>query len=93
MSKLFNMDGSPMPPPGKGAGTVNVNILTQPSLRCETCDGVIFRPVTVFKRISKVLIGAPEDQIAPIQLYQCTACDSILTDLLPSPDHLSLLLA
>lgn len=87
MAKLIGMDGGEMP-----SERVNINILTQPTITCNACLGVLFTPVTVFKKISRLLTGAPQDQIVPIELFRCVECGTIMTDALPSPDHLDLLL-
>lgn len=87
MAKLIGMDGGEMPPE-----RVNINILTQPTIACANCTGLLFTSVTVFKKISRLLTGTPQDQVVPIELFRCVECGSIMTDTLPSPDHLDLLL-
>jgi hypothetical protein len=58
---------------------VNINLAKAASIVCdaEGCDNDIFMPAMKFKRISKLLTGAKEDQIAPIQVFMCTACGNI----------------
>ena len=56
-----------------------INLSKAKSIVCDTeeCDNDIFMPAMKFKKISKLLTGAKEDQIVPIQVFMCTACGNI----------------
>jgi len=53
--------------------------------RDSDCDfgGKIFLPADRFKKISRLLTGAPKDSVMPIELYVCAACGKSLNELLP----------
>ena len=43
----------------------------------------IFLPGYRFKKISRLLTGAPKDSVMPIELYVCASCGKPLNELLP----------
>ncbi len=51
-------------------------------MNCE-CGGNIFLPAYRFKKISRLLTGAPKDSVMPIELYVCASCGKALNELLP----------
>ncbi len=51
-------------------------------MNCE-CGGSIFLPAYRFKKISRLLTGAPKDSVMPIELYVCSNCGNPLQELLP----------
>jgi hypothetical protein len=51
-------------------------------MNCE-CGGNIFLPAYRFKKISRLLTGAPKDSVMPIELYVCSSCGKPLQELLP----------
>ena len=89
MSKILGLDGSPA---GGNSTSANINILAQPNVKCPTCGDTLFEPAVVLKKVSGLLVGAPADQIVPIQIFRCVACGSIPTDTLPAPEALDALL-
>ena len=50
---------------------------------CSHCGGQFFRPVVMLKRIKAMLIGAPKDQLAPVQVMRCDDCGTPLEDMIP----------
>lgn len=53
-------------------------------LICSTCSGALFTPVMMFRRISKLLTGSPVDTIFPVEVFRCSDCGDVLTELLPT---------
>ena len=51
-----------------------IDVQAQPDINCGTCDGVFFEPAIRFKKISKLLTGAPLDQVQPMEVYRCMDC-------------------
>jgi len=86
MSNLLGLDGTPT------GGSLEFNILDQPNIACPECGDRVFEMVSVLKRINKVLIGAPHDQVVPIQLFRCTSCGALNPDSLPDPSLLGKIL-
>ena len=61
---------------------LNFSLKDTRDISCE-CGGVIFMPGFRFKKVSRLLTGAPKDSLLPIELYLCTACGKPLQELLP----------
>ena len=59
---------------------VKVNVEEQPNVECENCKNIFFDKVTVIKKISKLLVGTPDDQLVPMETYKCTECGNINED-------------
>lgn len=57
-----------------GMGQVRVNPTELPNEKCEKCGNVYFSEKYIMKRVSKLLIGAPEDQFVPINILVCDKC-------------------
>jgi hypothetical protein len=53
---------------------VKISLKDQPTVKCETCGGVIFREVTLIKKVSKLLTGSSEDTLVPFPTYVCDGC-------------------
>lgn len=54
------------------------------TISCESCDSKVFTQVCVLKFVPKIMVGAPNDIIAPVVLYQCTNCKEIIKELIPA---------
>ncbi len=67
---------------GQGQMPVGFNLNDARDMNCE-CGGNIFLPAYRFKKISRLLTGAPKDSVMPIELYVCASCGKPLQDLLP----------
>jgi len=65
---------------GQGGQQVKVNVADQPNIECENCKNIFFDKVTVIKKISKLLVGTPDDQLVPMETYKCTECGNINED-------------
>jgi len=50
---------------------------------CGNCDGQFFRQTFMFRRISKILVGAPQDQLVPIPVFRCDDCGTPIGDMVP----------
>jgi len=73
----MNMDLSNL---GQGGQQVQINVENSPNVECENCENIFFDKVTVIKKISKLLVGTPEDQYVPMETYKCTECGNINKD-------------
>lgn len=47
------------------------------------CGSDLYLPAFKFKKVSKLLTGAPQDQIIPLEVFVCSSCGQILQELLP----------
>ena len=64
----------------QGGPQVKVNVADQPNIECENCKNIFFDKVTVIKKISKLLVGTPDDQLVPMETYKCAECGNINED-------------
>lgn len=53
---------------------------------CPNCDGNFFRQTFMFRRVSKILVGAPQDQLIPIPVFRCDDCGTPIGDMVPDND-------
>ena len=54
-----------------------VNILEQPTIKCEKCENEYFTTVFKLKKVSKILTGEREDTVVPFTTYSCSKCNYI----------------
>ena len=52
-------------------------------MSCENCECIFFKQVFTLRKVSKVLIGSPTDQIMPIPIFRCDDCGAPVMDMLP----------
>lgn len=43
----------------------------------EGCDSEVFIPAMKFRRVPKLMTGAKEDQLLPVQIFMCVSCGNI----------------
>ena len=60
-----------------GGQQIKINVADSPNVECGECKNIFFDKVTVIKKISKLLVGTPEDQFVPMETYRCTECGNI----------------
>ena len=65
---------------GQGGQQIQVNVKDAINVECENCKNIFFDKVTVIKKISKLLVGTPDDQLVPMETYKCTECGNINED-------------
>ena len=65
---------------GQGGQQIQINVKDAVNVECENCENIFFDKVTVIKKISKLLVGTPEDQYVPMEIYKCTECGNINKD-------------
>jgi hypothetical protein len=75
MSKITNLNN-------QQPQQVNIKPEDLQSVAC-SCGGELYLPSFKFKKVNKLLTGAPKDQIIPIEVFVCAACGQILNELLP----------
>jgi len=54
---------------------------------CKNCGGVMFKQSFMFRRISKILVGATQDQLVPIPVFRCDDCGTPIGDMIPEDDE------
>lgn len=68
------MGGSQLPP--------NFKLTDAREMLCE-CGNDTFMDGVKFRKVSRILTGAPMDSVIPIQVFLCTQCGKPLNDMLP----------
>lgn len=56
---------------------------------CSTCGGMLFRQAVIFRRVSKFILGTPQDQLIPIPVFRCDDCGTPIKDMMPQDDDSS----
>jgi DNA-directed RNA polymerase subunit RPC12/RpoP len=51
-----------------------IDITLCKTIICEECGNFTFRPQMVFKEVSGLLIGKPDNIIAEVMIYVCSGC-------------------
>lgn len=54
-----------------------IDLRSQETVKCENCECVYFKEVTMIKKVPKLLTGSPEDTIVPFPTYMCNDCGHI----------------
>ena len=61
----------------------NLDLSKSNELICKHCNHNVFIPAIMFRKISKIITGTPNDAIIPIETYCCGECGEICEELLP----------
>lgn len=70
------MMGGPQLPP-------NFKLTDAREMLCE-CGNDTFMDGMKFRKVSRILTGAPMDTVIPIQVFLCTKCGKVLNEMLPA---------
>jgi RNase P subunit RPR2 len=62
---------------------VNVNPDDLEDVLCEKCEGQIFEPAFLFKKLSAILSPNGQEMMIPMQVFKCKECGHINKDFLP----------
>lgn len=55
---------------------------------CANCGGRFYRQTFMFRRVSKILVGSPQDQLVPIPVFRCDDCGTPIGDMIPDENDL-----
>ena len=80
MAKIHDLGNSN---PTQGQQTQQIDLSTSKPIVCEECGYNTFIPATRMRRISKLLTGAAQDMIIPIEVFLCGNCGEINKALYP----------
>ena len=58
-----------------------IDLRQQETIKCEKCDSIYFKEVTMLKKVPKLLTGSHEDTIVPFPTYMCSDCGNVNKDL------------
>lgn len=62
------------------AGNVNIPLSKTTPVVCEECGNDTFKQVIYVRKVSKFLVGAPEDIIKPVPTFACDKCSYVNDD-------------
>lgn len=62
----------------QNAANLNVDASKLPTLKCIRCGNFTFSASYVIKKISALISPSGKETVAPIQVFTCTACATIL---------------
>ena len=57
--------------------TVNINVKDAQDVKCTECDGEVFVPAFLIKKISAIVSPTGQEVMAPVQIFQCANCKHI----------------
>ena len=52
-------------------------------VKCEKCGCEVFTPSYLLRKVSRLLVGAKEDAIIPIDTFSCVKCGHVNKEFLP----------
>jgi len=53
------------------------------AVKCEKCGCEVFTPAYMIRKVSRLLIGAKQDGIMPIDTFVCVKCGHVNKEFLP----------
>jgi len=78
MAKNINLNPNTPQPPKK-----EIDIKLSKPVVCVECGYDVFIDGTKFRKISKLVTGAPHDMMFPIEVFLCGSCGLVNRELLP----------
>lgn len=82
--KIVDMNSKKPDPPQTGgnlSGQIDLNLTT--AMVCAECGSEVFVEASMFRKVSKLLTGAPQDMVIPIPAFLCASCGALFKELLP----------
>lgn len=62
---------------------MNVSYDQTDSIKCEKCEGEVFIPAFLLRKVSALVSPTGKDTVLPVQLFACANCNHINEDMLP----------
>ncbi len=57
--------------------TININVKDAQDVKCDECEGKVFIPAFLIKKISALVSPTGQEIMAPVQVFQCCGCKHI----------------
>lgn len=67
--------------------TIRIKIEDTVPLICEECGHDVFTPALIIRKIPRLLIGAPKDEIKEFPVFACINCGCVNEDMRPIPSN------
>ncbi len=62
---------------------MNVSYDQTEPIKCEKCEGEVFVPACLLRKVSALVSPTGKETVLPIQLFACANCSHINEDMLP----------
>ena len=62
---------------------MNVSYDQTDPIQCEKCEGEVFVPAFLLRKVSALVSPTGKETVLPIQLFACANCNHINEDMLP----------
>jgi hypothetical protein len=62
---------------------INISLDKTIEIKCNQCDNNTFIEGVMLRKVSKFLVGSPQDALIPIQIMICSKCQTPLEETLP----------
>lgn len=63
---------------------MNVGYEQTDSIVCEKCEGEVFVPAFLLRKVSALVSPTGKETVLPVQLFACANCNHINEDMRPS---------
>lgn len=63
---------------------INVSLDQTDAVVCEKCEGDIWTPAFMIRKVSALLSPTGRDTMLPVQLFVCSKCGHVNEDMRPS---------
>jgi len=57
--------------------TININVKDAKDVKCDECEGEVFVPAFLIKKISALVSPTGQEVLAPVQVFQCSSCKHV----------------
>lgn len=55
----------------------NINLANTTEVKCDNCNGLAFRPIFFFRKLSRLVSPDGNDHMIPLDSLECTKCGHI----------------
>lgn len=62
---------------------MNVGFGQTEPITCEKCEGEVFVPAFLLRKVSALVSPSGKETVLPVQLFACASCNHINEDMLP----------
>ena len=63
---------------------MNVGYEQTDPIKCEKCEGEVFVPAFLLRKVSALVSPTGKDTVLPVQLFACANCNHINEDMRPT---------
>ena len=81
--KVVNNRGRNSGPKAPAAAPINIDPNTLEDIICEKCENPTFVPASMFKKVPASLSPTGKATLAPLQVFECSACKWVNEEFLP----------